>query len=186
MFEKRSIVFEDAGCHTASRLSGRVLILNQSYEPITVCNVQKAVILVYLEKAEIVATADGKVIRSPSTAFPFPSVIRLTQYKRVPYRRIILSRKNILRRDNHCCQYCGTTAAPITVDHVIPRSQGGTDTWENLVAACIRCNNLKGDRTPEKAGMRLRSIPRRPSHVSFIIHSAGTVDEAWRPYLFIE
>lgn len=162
-----------------------MLILNQSYEPIAVCSAQKAVILLYLEKAEMIATADGKVIRSVNAAFPFPSVIRLARYKRVPYRSIILSRKNILRRDGHRCQYCGATTLPITVDHIVPRSVGGADSWENLVAACIRCNNLKGDRTPDKAGMRLRSQPRRPSHVSFIIHSAGSIDEPWKPYLFL-
>ena len=147
---------------------------------------QKAVVLVYLEKAEIVATADGRVIRTVNAVFPFPSVIRLSQYKRVPHRSIILSRKNVLRRDGHRCQYCGSTSPPITVDHIMPRALGGSDSWENLVAACIRCNNLKGSRTPDKAGLRLRSVPRRPSHVSFIIHSVATVDERWRPYLYME
>jgi 5-methylcytosine-specific restriction endonuclease McrA len=179
-------VFE-SGNHSGSRdISGRVLVLNQSYEPISVCSVQKAVVLVYLEKADIISTADGKVLRSISSTFPFPSVIRLGQYKRIPYKNIILSRKNILRRDGHRCQYCGTTTPPITVDHIIPKSRGGADTWENLVAACIRCNNVKDDRTPEKAGMRLRSTPRRPSHVTFLVHSVNAVDDRWRPYLFME
>jgi 5-methylcytosine-specific restriction endonuclease McrA len=150
-----------------------------------VCSVQKAVVLVYLDKAEIVSTADGRVIRSVHSTFPFPSVIRLSQYKRIPYKNIILSRKNILRRDGHRCQYCGSTSPPITVDHILPKSQGGGESWENLVAACIRCNNVKDNRTPEKAGMRLRSVPRRPSHVSFIIHSVNSLDERWRPYLFL-
>ncbi len=146
---------------------------------------QKAVVLVYLEKAEIVATADGKVIRSVSSSFPFPSVIRLGQYKRVPFKNIILSRKNVLRRDGHRCQYCGSTALPITIDHIVPRAQGGADSWENLVAACMRCNNMKGDRTPEKAGLHLRSTPRRPTHVAFIIHSVSALDDRWKPYLFL-
>ncbi|MBL0173717.1 MAG: HNH endonuclease [Ignavibacteria bacterium] len=167
-------------------MSGRVLVLNQSYEPISVCSVQKAVVLVYLQKADIISTADGKVLRSINSTFPFPSVIRLGQYKRIPYKNIILSRKNILRRDGHRCQYCGTSTPPITVDHIIPKSRGGADTWENLVAACIRCNNVKDDRTPEKAGMRLRSTPRRPSHVTFLVHSVNAVDDRWRPYLFME
>lgn len=147
---------------------------------------QKAVVLVYLQKADIISTADGKVLRSINSTFPFPSVIRLGQYKRIPYKNIILSRKNILRRDGHRCQYCGTSTPPITVDHIIPKSRGGADTWENLVAACIRCNNVKDDRTPEKAGMRLRSTPRRPSHVTFLVHSVNAVDDRWRPYLFME
>jgi 5-methylcytosine-specific restriction endonuclease McrA len=150
-----------------------------------VCSVQKAVILLYLKKADMVATADGMVLRSVSSRMPFPSVIKLDQYRRIPFKNVMLSRKNILRRDGHRCQYCGTTAPPITVDHVVPKSHGGRDAWENLVAACVRCNNAKGNRSPEKAGLALRSIPRRPSHITFIIHAVGTVDERWKPYLFI-
>jgi len=141
--------------------------------------------LLYLNKAEIVATADGRLIRSVSAEYPFPSIIRLAQYKRIPFKNIILSKKNILRRDGHQCQYCGSTTHPITVDHIIPKAHGGPDTWENLVAACIRCNNLKGDSAPENAGLRLRSKPRRPTHVTFIIHSNASVDERWKPYLFM-
>ncbi|MBN1447162.1 MAG: HNH endonuclease [Bacteroidetes bacterium] len=166
-------------------MSGRVLVLNQSYEPLLVCNVQKAVILVYLQKAEIVVENTQRKIRSVTRTFAFPSVIRLNHYKRVPFKGIMLSRKNILRRDGHRCQYCGSTSAPLTVDHVIPRSRGGTDSWDNLVAACIACNNRKGSRSPERAGMTLRSVPRRPSHVSFIMQSVHKVDELWKPYLFM-
>ena len=162
-----------------------MLVLNQSYEPLTVCSVQKAFILVYLQKAEVVATLNGKQLRSVNARYPFPSIVRLNRYRRIPFKEIILSRKNILRRDGHRCQYCGTTRPPITVDHVIPRSQGGPDVWENLVAACIRCNNAKGDRTPEQAGMKLLSKPRRPSHISFIIHSMNNIETTWRPYLFM-
>jgi 5-methylcytosine-specific restriction endonuclease McrA len=133
----------------------------------------------------VVATVDGRLLHSVSTKMPFPSVIKLGHYRRIPYKNIILSRKNILRRDGYRCQYCGTTATPLTVDHIVPRSLGGHDTWENLVAACVRCNNTKDDRPPDKAGMRLRSIPRKPSHVTFIIHSVGTVDDRWKPYLFM-
>jgi len=166
-------------------ISGRVLVLNQSYEPLLVCSVQKAVILLYLQKAEIVVENMHRKLRSVSRVYPFPSVIRLNKYKRIPFKGIMLSRKNILRRDGHRCQYCGTTAAPLTVDHIIPRSRGGKDSWDNLVAACIACNNRKGNRSPERAGMALRSVPRRPSHVSFIMHSVSTVDELWKPYLFM-
>jgi len=128
---------------------------------------------------------NGRQIRSVSTHFPFPSIVRLNRYRRIPFTEIILSRKNIIRRDSHRCQYCGTTHPPITVDHVIPKAQGGPDTWDNLTAACIRCNNRKGDRTPEQAGMKLRSKPRRPSHISFIIHSMQDIDKHWKPYLFM-
>ena len=166
-------------------ISGRVLVLNQSYEPLLVCSVQKAVILLYLQKAEIVVESVHRKLRSVSRTYPFPSVIRLNKYKRIPFKGIMLSRKNILRRDGHRCQYCGTSSATLTVDHIIPRSRGGKDSWDNLVAACIACNNRKGNRSPERAGMALLSVPRRPSHVSFIMHSVNTVDELWKPYLFM-
>lgn len=178
-------IFEELHHGQAPAISGRVLILNQSYEPVTVCSVQKAIVLLYLRKADMVAAARGRVLRSVSTQMPFPSVIRLAHYRHIPYKGIILSRKNILRRDGHRCQYCGSTTVPLTVDHIVPRSLGGGETWENLVTACVRCNNRKDDRTPEAAGLRLRSTPRKPSHVTFIIHSVGSVDELWRPYLFM-
>jgi 5-methylcytosine-specific restriction endonuclease McrA len=162
-----------------------VLVLNQSYEPISVCNLRKAVVLLFLDKAQMVAELDGKQLRSVNASYPYPSVIRLNQYKRIPYKNVLLSRKNILRRDGHRCQYCGTTSPPLTVDHVLPRSLGGRDTWENLVTACVRCNNRKGNRTLEHSGLKLRSVPRRPSHVAFIMHSVHTVEELWKPYLFM-
>ncbi|MFZ1730696.1 MAG: HNH endonuclease [Bacteroidota bacterium] len=162
-----------------------MLVLNQSYEPLTVCSVQKAVILCFLHKADIVIEHPQRKIRTVNTSFPFPSVIRLSNYKRIPFRGIMLSRKNILRRDGHRCQYCGGTSAPLTVDHIIPRARGGPDTWENLVTACLPCNNRKRDHSPERAGMTLSSIPHRPSRVSFIAQSVHHVDELWKPYLFM-
>jgi 5-methylcytosine-specific restriction endonuclease McrA len=162
-----------------------VLVLNQSYEPLSVCNVQKAVILLFLRKAELVAERPNRRIRTVSESYPFPSVIRLGSYIRVPYKSIMLSRKNILRRDGHRCQYCGATSPPLTVDHVIPKARGGMDTWENLVTACLACNNRKRDNTIERAGMMLHSVPRRPSHVSLLMQSVHHVDDLWKPYLFI-
>ncbi len=146
---------------------------------------QKAVILLYLEKADIVIENPLRKIRTVNAPYPFPSVIRLSHYKRVPFKNVILSRKNILRRDGHRCQYCGGTSAPLTVDHIIPRARGGKDSWENLVTACLPCNNRKRDHTPERAGMTLKSVPRRPSRVSFIVQSAHAVEELWKPYLFM-
>ena len=159
--------------------------MNHNYEPLSVCNVRKAVVLLWLGKAELIASLDGRVLRSVSTAIPFPSIVRLSVYVRVPYKKIVLSRKNILRRDGHQCQYCGKTEVTLTVDHVIPKSRSGSDSWENLVAACVGCNNRKGDRTPADAGMKLRRRPIRPSHVMFIRHYVGIVDDNWKPYLFM-
>jgi 5-methylcytosine-specific restriction endonuclease McrA len=102
----------------------------------------------------------------------------------VPYRRILLSRKNVLRRDGQRCQYCGNRDS-LTVDHVYPKSRGGPDTWENLVAACVPCNNRKGNRTPDEANMKLRRRPFRPSHVMFIRDYVGSLEETWKPYLFL-
>ncbi|MCS7000627.1 MAG: HNH endonuclease [Bacteroidota bacterium] len=166
--------------------SGRVLVLNQSYEPILICSVKKALLLLFLNKAELVESRNGAVIRSVRAAYPFPSVIRLHAYIHLPYKKVELSRRNILRRDGFACQYCGTRSAPLTIDHVIPRSRGGNDTWENLVTACIPCNNRKGNRTPEEAGMRLRSVPRKPNHIVFLRNFMGTIEQEWRPYLFGE
>lgn len=164
-------------------LDGHVLVLNRDYRAISICSARRAVVLVILQKAELVARLDGRLIRSPSKEVPYPSIIRLKAYVHFPYRRVMLTRKNVLRRDGHQCQYCGNRDA-LTVDHVVPRSRGGEDRWENLVAACIPCNNRKGDRTPEEARMMLRRHPFRPSHVMFIRDFVGTMDDAWKPYLF--
>lgn len=169
-----------------SSLNAKVLILNQSYEPISVCSAKKALMLLFLTKAEMVEQRTSQVIRTVRSNYPFPSVIRLCAYLRVPFRKIELSRKNIFRRDGMRCQYCGTQHPPLTVDHVIPRSRGGNDTWENLTTACIRCNNRKGNRTPDEADMRLLAPPKKPHHVLFLKHNLGKVDETWRPYLFMD
>jgi 5-methylcytosine-specific restriction endonuclease McrA len=170
---------------STSPLSGRVLVLNQSYEPMSVCNVQKAMVLLFLNKADLVASDEVRVIRSVSQHFAYPSVIRLRRYINVPIKRVELSRKNILRRDGNRCQYCGTLKGQLTVDHVTPKSRGGGDTWENLVCACVRCNVKKGNRTPDEAGLSLLKTPRRPSHVTFIRSIGGEIDEHWKPYLFM-
>lgn len=159
--------------------------MNHNYEPLSVCNVKKAIILLYLGKAELIAAIDGKLLHSVSRTMPFPSIVRLSIYVRVPFKKIVLSRKNVLRRDGHRCQYCGRSDVPLTVDHVIPRARGGTEVWENLVCACVRCNNKKGDRTPHEAQMPLLRRPIRPNHVMFIRDFVGTVDDRWKPYLYM-
>ena len=172
--------------HRNVSLNSQVLILNQSYEPITVCSARKAIVLLFLTKAEMVAKKDGKVVRTVKDSYPLPSVIKLSSYIRVPFKRIELSRKNILRRDNHTCQYCGMKAKNLTIDHVVPKSRGGGDSWENLVACCTACNNKKGNRTPEEARMKLLSIPHRPHHIMFIKQYYGSIDDKWRPFLFMD
>lgn len=184
-FAQRRVVFSSYYSGGNGKLNSKVLILNQNYEPLSVCNVKKAIVLLILGKAELIEKSDGKLLRSVSMAMPFPSVVRLSIYVRLPYKKIILSRKNILRRDNHRCQYCGRGDVPLTVDHIIPKARGGEDVWENLVTACVVCNNRKGDRTPDEAMMPLLRKITRPNHVTFIRHFVGTVDERWKPYLFM-
>jgi 5-methylcytosine-specific restriction endonuclease McrA len=166
-------------------LKSKVLVLNQSYEPISICSVKKAIHLLLLTKAELVAPKNGLQLHSVNFRIPLPSIIRLSRYIKIPYKKIELSRKNILRRDGYRCQYCGTTTGNLTVDHIIPKSRGGADTWENLVTACISCNNKKGNRTPEEAGMKLIARPRKPNHIIFIKNFVGSsIDSQWKPYLF--
>ncbi|MBN1350285.1 HNH endonuclease [candidate division KSB1 bacterium] len=150
----------------------------------SVTNAKKAIILIYLGKAEIVERY-AEQVHTVKTSIALPSVVRLLRYIAVPHKRIILSRKNIIKRDLHRCQYCGKRDGPVTVDHVIPKYQGGADSWENLVCACIRCNTKKGNQTPAEAGMKLEKKPRKPNHIFMIQHFFGVVDERWRPYLYL-
>lgn len=166
-------------------LNRNVLLLNQNYEPLAVCNVKKAIILIYLGKAEPIEK-DSAWVRSVSTQIRLPIVIRLIRFARAPQRRIILNRKNLLIRDNYTCQYCGRHTQPLTVDHVVPKQFGGKDTWENLVIACLPCNNRKANRTPEQAGMKLLNPPRKPHHFFYFQHFIGIKDERWKPYLFMK
>jgi 5-methylcytosine-specific restriction endonuclease McrA len=164
--------------------AARVLILNASYEPLHVCSVKRAITLLMQEVAERVLDGD-RVLRSPSLVVPVPSVIRLRRYVRRPHRqRVAFNRKNVFRRDDHTCQYCGSRSHDLTLDHVLPRSRGGPTNWENVVACCRRCNAVKRDRTPTEARMALRRPPLAPA---FMFSSAyglvPDVDPAWEPYL---
>ena len=163
-----------------------VLLLNQNYEPLSVCSARRAFVLVFLGKAEIVERSDGLQIRSVNRSYPLPSVVRLATYVRVPHRRILLSRKNIIMRDQHKCMYCGKSEGHMTVDHIVPRLRGGRHTWENLVCACQRCNNKKANRTPAEARMPLLGKARHPTQITFIERFIGIRDKRWRPYLFLD
>ena len=162
-----------------------VLMLNQNYEPLTVCSARRAIILSFQGKVEVIANKENTHIRTVRKDYALPAVVRLWNYKHVPYKRIVLTRKNVLIRDNKQCQYCGTTKGAMTVDHIIPKTLGGRDSWENLVCSCAKCNNIKGDKSPEKAGMKLIKRPIRPTFITFIQRNYS-VDELWKPYLFID
>jgi len=168
------------------RLSQNVLVLNQNYEPLSVCSARRAFLLLFMGKAEMIETYDGVKIRSVLQSFPLPSVVRLGRYIKAPRKSVVLTRKNVLIRDGYSCCYCGSRKGPMTVDHVVPRHRGGQDTWDNLVCACDRCNNKKGDRTLSEAGMKLLRRPVRPNHVTYIQRYIGAVDDRWKPYLFME
>jgi len=165
-------------------MSAKVLLLNQNYEPMSIVSAKKAIILFYLQKVEIIEKRD-QYIRSQYVALPLPSVIRLTCYIRIPRKRVELNRGNLLRRDNHQCQYCGVRKGPLTLDHVIPRTRGGVESWENLVCACVKCNNKKGSRTPDEADMPLLRKPRRPNALFFMQYFIGISEESWKPYLYL-
>jgi len=166
---------------------GRVLVLNASFEPLSLISVQRAIVLLLREKAEAIENDISRQLRSERVAFPVPLVIRLIHYVAIPRRlKVPLTRKTLLSRDEYACQFCGTTAGPLTVDHVMPRSRGGQTSWENCVAACLRCNHRKGSKTPEEAGMRLHKKPVRPdfTHMAFVILGEARHNEVFQRYIY--
>jgi 5-methylcytosine-specific restriction endonuclease McrA len=169
------------------RLQRPVLVLNASYEPINVCAARRALILLLKGVASIEEHGQN-LVHSSRQALKVPSVIRLLEYRRMPHQTRALSRKNILLRDRYTCQYCQKTlpSGELTLDHVQPRSRAGDSSWENLVACCITCNNRKGNRTPDEAGMKLLRPPRPFSlHTSrHLMRMLARSDDQWRKYLF--
>lgn len=161
-----------------------MLVLNQNYEPLSVCNARRALLMLYRQKAEVVEQSEH-LVRSLRQKFTVPSVVRLNCFIKRPRQNVRLSKQNIVRRDNRTCQYCGTTQGSMTADHVIPKSQGGEDSWENLVCACVACNNKKGDRSLSLARMSLLRKPKNPHYITFIQYHLGLPDQRWRPYLFL-
>ncbi|HWR01995.1 MAG TPA: HNH endonuclease [Chlorobaculum sp.] len=166
-------------------LKSKVLVLNASYEPLSICDAKHAVLLLFCGKAVIVANHPEHRIRTIYESFPMPSIVRLTVFVRVHYRSAILNRKNLLRRDGFRCQYCGSKDLPLTIDHMVPKSRGGEDSWENLVTACKPCNTFKGDRTPQEAGMIAHNKPTRPSQITLMRQHYVPVYDDWKPYLFM-
>ncbi len=159
-----------------------VLVLNASYEPLNVCTVRRALVLVFKGKAEVIEE-EPRQVRAASRRFPWPHVIRLISYVRVPrvtQRKI--SRKALFARDGFRCQYCGVSGK-LTLDHVVPRSRGGPSVWENIVASCAPCNLRKGNRLPDEARMHPKRKPRPPAPALFITLSAPSVSDRWQPYL---
>lgn len=159
----------------------RALVLNATYEPLCVVASRRAAVLVLCDKAEVLHES-GEVLRSERLTLQIPSVIRLRQFVKVPYRRRApLNRKAVFARDGGRCQYCGTGAE--SIDHVVPRSRGGEHAWENVVAACRPCNVRKRDRLLHETTMQLRRRPSTPRELTWVVVAVGRVPEHWEPYL---
>lgn len=161
-----------------------VLVLNQNYQAISLCTPERALVLVLLRKAEMVAEVLGRTFRSVREEFSFPAIIRLRTYVHLPYKKVSLTRQNLFKRDGHKCVYCGTHDN-LTMDHVIPRAQGGKTNWGNLVTACRKCNMQKGNMTPEEAGLQLPYKPYRPNFLMFVSRFSGDIHESWKPFLLM-
>ena len=161
-----------------------ILVLNVNYEPLNICSTQRGLVLLCLDKVEVLHWSD-EVVCSSTREYSVPSVLRLRELVKRPTPQLKMSRKAILARDDFTCQYCGSKSN-LTLDHVFPRHRGGETTWENLVTCCLRCNNKKGPLTPNEAGMRLPQPPRKPRYVPYISFprfiSAMRRPE-WRDYL---
>ncbi len=159
----------------------RALVLNATYEPLCVVPARRALLLVLQSKAELLA-ASGRVVRSARLVVDEPSVVRLSYFVRVPHpAHVSLNRRAVFARDGHRCQYCGEQAE--NIDHVVPRSRGGRHSWDNVVAACRRCNARKRDHLLEESGMRLLRQPRVPRGRAWALAALGAVLPDWEPYL---
>ena len=160
-----------------------VLVLNANFAPINVCTTRRAIVLILTEKASLVINGRG-YIQTVSRTFQRPSIIRLGQMIKRPRPHVSLNRREVLRRDNYSCQYCGTRAGTLTLDHVYPKHLGGEHSWENLVTACSSCNHRKGGRTLEQAGMALRTTPHEPSlSAEYIFARHIKRNMEWQPFL---
>ena len=164
-------------------MDSSVLVLNQDYEPLNVCSVRRALVLVLRGRAEVIEIGRG-VLRTASRLVQLPSVIRLVHYIRRPRPKVRLSRREVFARDGWTCMYCGRLGLDLTLDHVVPRHRGGGHSWDNLVAACKACNHRKAGRTPEEAKMRLLQAPFEPRVSPYHLFRAYLeANDGWRKFL---
>ena len=164
-------------------LNNKVLLLNNSYEPISIITAKKAVIMYFLDKVDVVKKSKI-VINSIYLKFNIPEVIKLKNYIYIKHSKIPLTRKNILKRDNNTCQYCGKSKSEITIDHVLPKDKGGNDSWNNLVVACKRCNMIKGNYLLKDIDMQLIRKPFEPTKIIYL-QNVGKNNKSWHPYLYL-
>ena len=160
----------------------RTLVLNAGYEPLGVVSFKRALILVLNQKATVLSGAGDQLVHSARGSYELPRVILLSRYVRVPHsRQVPLSRRGVLRRDGNQCAYCKRAAN--TIDHVQPKSRGGQDSWENLVACCLKCNNKKGDKTLAEIGWDLKWTPRMPNGHHWMVRGAERLEPEWESYI---
>ena len=162
--------------------AARTLVLNAGYEPLSVVSFRRAMVLVMNGRAHVLETDHAHPVRTVFGEFDRPTVIVLARYVRLPHTRTVpVSRRGVLRRDSNRCAYCSHHAS--TIDHVVPRSRGGADSWENLVACCLKCNNIKGDRTPQEMGWQLRIVPKAPYGSAWLVRGIERPQPHWEEYL---
>lgn len=167
----------------------RVLLLNSSYEPISIIGAERAIRLLFLGRVIVVVESDI-TWRSVSIAIRVPSVVRMVNYIKgltSKKKMVKLTRKNIMIRDKYTCCYCGSKKSPekLNIDHIVPRGQGGTTTWENVATSCVKCNTKKNCQTPKQAGMVLLKQPKKPDFMIFTLHRKyNQVPSEWMDYLY--
>ena len=166
-------------------LNKKVLLLNQSYQPLMTLGAKRAIILSFTEKVEVLERYKDEV-RSINLSIFLPSVIRLKDYVRFNKKKIPLNRRNILKRDNYICQYCNSKGHFMTIDHIVPKHKGGHHSWENLVAACDPCNTQKGNKLLKDIDMKLLKRPKAPSFLFNIQKELSNSQNSWKPYLFMK
>lgn len=155
--------------HLQIKLNTSILVLNSDYNPLNICNARRAIVLLLKKKAQLISE----------------KIIRLVEYIKIPYQKLIddkPTRNLIYKRDQYSCGYCGSKQS-LTIDHIIPRSRGGGDTWENLVTSCSRCNTKKGNKTPKEANMKLLFQPKVPVNKLHLTISVSNINE-WKNYIF--
>ncbi len=160
-----------------------VLVLNGNYAPINVCSTKRAMGLLVIGKANLVLDGRG-VIRTVSRSFPKPSIIRLRKVVKRPRPQVKLTKKEIFRRDQHTCQYCGRKGGTLTVDHIQPKHLGGESTWTNLVTACVQCNHKKGGKTLQQSGLSLLKNPQKPpKSATYLFRKYLNQYQEWEPFI---
>lgn len=158
----------------------KVLVLNADMQPLNVTTLKRGFSLVYKGKAEVIEYIKDNPIVTSLGEFKRPSIIKLVNYVYLPFKKVPLTRTNIYRRDGHACLYCGSRSH-LTLDHVLPKSRGGGNTWENLATCCKKCNSRKDNMTPKEAGMKMSQQPYRPTFIQFALGNKGGVD-SWEDY----